>query len=401
QIAQRGLEAEEKESLENAHKSRAEYLAVLGRAYLHNGKPEPAEKTLQEAYSLDAAQPTAGHALAEVAAKRGDFQEAVRYEAAAYVTNSSASEEARPRTKLEEYYRKAHGSLDGLDDMLDAEYEKTSPPPFTVDSYHPSKARTNRVVLAELFTGAGCPPCSAADLVFDALGERYSRSDLAILVYHQHVPRPDPMANPSSQARYAIYGGRGTPTFAIDGGSNMGGGPREYAQTLFNRVASDVESELDKPADASIALDAKIDRGHVLVSANVDKVKSDSKDLKVQIALVEETLRYSGENGIRFHNMVVRSLGGEKNDGFALKPGLAAKFKQDFDLADLSAQLKKSLDDYEKAGHRGETFTFTEKKYQIDPSDLSVVAFVEDTKDKHILQAAYIRLKTAAGPEGK
>jgi tetratricopeptide (TPR) repeat protein len=399
ELAAKGLAAEEKEIEENARKSKASYLGTLGRAYLNNGKTEQAEKTLKRAYDLDPASAVVGYGLAEMAEKHGDFNQALHYEVAAFLSNRS-SEDPRPRTKLEEYYRKVHGSLDGLDAMLDAEYEKASPSPLTVDAYHPGKGRTARVVLAELFTGAGCPPCTSADLSYDGLSERYSRKELAVLVYHLHIPRPDPMTNPSTQARAEFYSTGGTPTYVIDGVGNSGGGGWDYAKPFYNRLVSIIEPELEKPAEAGIALSARLEGNHVVVTADVDNIKSDSKDLKLQIALVEDKLRYSGENGIRFHNMVVRSLGGDKEAGFGLKAGNAS-IKQDFDLSAVSSELKKSLDDYEVAGHRGEQFTFSEKKYQIDPSDLSVVAFVQDSTSKHVLQAVYVKVNPTGGPEGR
>ena len=400
ELAAKGLAAEEKELEETARKTRASYLGTLGRALLNNGKAAEAEKTLKEAYSLDPSSPAVDHGLAEIAEKRGDLQQALSYEMAAFLTSQS-SEEARPRTKIEELYRKLHGSLDGLDAALDARYEKESPNPLAVERYHSGRSRTNRVVLAELFTGAGCAPCAAADLAFDGLAERYSHNDLAVLIYHLHIPRPDPMTNPSAQTRHDFYTPPGTPTYVIDGDAVPGGGGRDYANTLFNRIVSAIDPELEKPPEASIVLTARLEANHVVVNANLDRITSTSKDLRLQIALVEDKLRYSGENGIRFHNMVVRSLAGDKEGGFVVAAGQPASIKQDFDIGAISNELKKSLDDYEVAGHRGEPFTFTEKKYQIDPAMLSVVAFVQDNTTKNVLQAVYTRVSPAGGPEGK
>ena len=62
------------------------------------------------------------------------------------------------------------------------------------------------MVLGEVFTGSGCPPCAAADVAFDAAMERYSRKDLAVVMYHVHVPRPDPMTTNETSARSKNYG---------------------------------------------------------------------------------------------------------------------------------------------------------------------------------------------------
>src|SRR5207302_5381501 len=41
--------------------------------------------------------------------------------------------------------------------------------PFKPDPYPGRQGPGNRIVLTELFTGAECPPCVAADLAYDAL----------------------------------------------------------------------------------------------------------------------------------------------------------------------------------------------------------------------------------------
>ena len=127
----------------------------------------------------------------------------------------------------------------------------------------------------------------------------------------------------------------------------------------------------------------------------VDKVTAASTDLKLQIALTEDELRYTGENGIRFHPMVVRSLAGKDSLGFALASAGPTNIQWTFDLKALSDQLKKYLDTYEQQGHRGDTFTFSEKKFQIDPNNLSLVAFVQDMKTKVVLQTVYLKLQPA------
>src|SRR5262249_39195134 len=58
------------------------------------------------------------------------------------------------------------------------------------------KGKSDRVVLVELFTGAQCPPCVAADLAFDAVGKSFKPSEAILLQYHLHIPRPDPLTTP-------------------------------------------------------------------------------------------------------------------------------------------------------------------------------------------------------------
>jgi hypothetical protein len=90
-------------------------------------------------------------------------------------------------------------------------------------------------------------------------------------------------------------------------------------------------------------------------------------------------------------------MGGEKAEGYTLDAAAAKSFDASFDLDAVSKAIKEHLDDYEAKGHRGETFKFTEKKFQINRNDLAVVVFVQDDKTKHVLQAAYVDLGTPAG----
>ena len=94
--------------------------------------------------------------------------------------------------------------------------------------------------------------------------------------------------------------------------------------------------------------------------------------------------------------MVVRSLGGKDSSGFALAPSGPAKLEWTFDLKTMSDELKRYLDTYEQQGHRGDSFTFSEKTFQIVPHHLSLVAFVQDMKTKNVLQTVQVKLDPTA-----
>jgi hypothetical protein len=88
--------------------------------------------------------------------------------------------------------KKIDERLGVLEGQLDKEYLATHPP-FKPTPYAGRKDKdANRVVVMELFTGAQCPPCVAADLGFDGLNKSYQPTDLVLLQYHQHIPGPDP-----------------------------------------------------------------------------------------------------------------------------------------------------------------------------------------------------------------
>ena len=368
-------------------------LSTLGQIYLKRGKTAEAEKTLREAWAADvpATRRTVAAALADLSAKAGDTQGEIEYRASAYVLGGAS---AATRQALEAIYKKAHnGSTDGLEALLDERYRKFTKP-LEVKPYARPKATTPRLVLAELFTGAACPPCVGADMAFDAAFERFSRQDMALIVYHQHIPGPDPMTNPSTEARKEIYALRGVPTFAIDGRSKVGGGGADAAEGIFkDDINPVVEKQLAVAPEAQIKLNAAVVGSAIRVTADVSRIASASSKLKLQIALVEEQQRYSGPNGIRFHPMVVRSLAGADSKGFAVDAKKGAKVEHVFDLAKILADNRKAIDEFlSKPFRGGDKPTFTDgRRDDIDASRLLVVAFVQDedpAQDKAATAAA-------------
>lgn len=375
--------------------SRAGRIATLGRIEVQLGQVKKGQKLLEESFAVNSDNPAVASTLGELAFKAGNDSKALEYLIPARLSGRStkAANEA-----LESVYRKTHAGSDedvktGLEAMLDSEYHKRYPNPVHVEAYQPTEKRGDRVVLAEVFTGSGCPPCAGADVAFDAAMERYTRKDLAVIMYHLHIPRPDPMTDPDTQARGKYYEVNGVPSYVIDGNKNSGGGPREMAKQTYDRFNKDIEKDLESPAEAHFTVGAHAEGNLVRVRVVVNGIESESKDLMLQMALVEKELRFNGENGIRFHPMVVRAMGGEKGEGFAVSAS-GGTFEHSFRLDEISKAIKDHLDDYEAKGHRGESFKFAEKKYQINPNGLAVAVFVEDHKTKHILQASFVDLSS-------
>jgi len=134
----------------------------------------------------------------------------------------------------------------------------------------------------------------------------------------------------------------------------------------------------------------------VKMTATVSNVAADAKDLKLHVILAEHELRFSGENGIRFHPMAVRGVAGDDKPGLpvTLESGKAT-ITHTFDLATIREQIVKSLADeiakrreQTKAApvpptYRAEGHAYTE----IDTSALAVVVFLQDA-DRNVLQAA-------------
>jgi hypothetical protein len=235
------------------------------------------------------------------------------------------------------------------------------------------------------------------------------------------------MVNPSTLARQAFYAVRSSPSYFVDGEASGGGGSADGARQLFeSKIDRMIGEHLVVKPEAAISLKATNTGSAVKVKATVSNVISKSEKLKLQIALVEEQVPFSGENGMRFHEMVVRCLApappapaketrpaatdkpaADKAEperpgtklvptGFALKPGKGGTFEYTFDIAKAVADARAHLEDFETNTRKGE-YSFRKKMHDIDASRLSVVAFVQDEADsgKKILQAVYVKALTA------
>lgn len=369
-------------------------LTVLGQAIVKQGRGDEAEPFLREAYEARADEPgVVGEVvplLLDIARKRGRTDQQVEYLTALALYGRLTPERRRD---LEDAWRGSHnGSIDGLEAMLDARYEAELPAAIPVTPFERRATPGARTVLAEMFTGSSCAPCVGMDLAFEAALRRYGARDVSVLVYHQHVPGPDPLANPSGLARFASYHGGGVPAAFIDGAASItdGGGKATEAAGIYRSgLQPAIERAMAAPAGARIALRATRNGDIIQATVSVDQVAKTTAPVTLQIALVEERVRYSGSNGIRFHPMVVRKLIGD-GAGVRVTPGGRTTTDQVFDVAAIRRELKTYLDDFEANNTTFGKTTFAEKRYDVDATNLRVVAFVEvnDDHGRRVLQAA-------------
>jgi hypothetical protein len=325
----------------------------------------------------------------------GKFYEVKKQDELALEAYLKASEMGSPldtKASLEKLYVKRYGSLASLDKKLDDAY-RAKGTGFDPGHYaRPATTGPVRVVLAELFTGAECGPCVSADLAFDGIGERYATSDIATLVYHLHIPGPDPMTNTDTVARAKYYAVNATPTAVFDGLSkSSGGGDRSVAQESFTGYTNVIDKRLSMAPLASLdRFKAQMDGSSITVTGEAKLLPAGADragHVTLHVALAERDVRYIGSNGVRFHNLVVRKLldGPQGTTLEAAKP--EASISLAVDLTSLTASLNDYLATYEKAQR---SFKFKDRPTTLDPSKLVVVAFVQDDKTKEVLQAVVI-----------
>ncbi len=403
--------------------ARAEALAQLADVYLREGKSTQAAALISEAFTLDPL-------VDDVNSQRGrlallDHKDGLAlesFERAQLVGAISTAD----RKKMKQLYREAHGgSEEGLDAEMDARYAQLFPSPFPAGK--PATNDVHRTVLLELFTGSACGPCVGADLSLDAVLDAYPRSEVVALSFDEHIPEPDPLANPDSVARRHVYDIDSTPTFVIDGVvQELYGANRDESQEIHDKLAKLVEAYASLPSSVELKLSAEAPSGGVspvihahatgqlpnsgevakMIAAkptsakpataapqadtNTPPADAAEPQLVVNFALVEDEIRYSGENGIRFHRMVVRSLAKPADSGFPVTAGGNFSLDASFDLAAISGALRNYLDDYEQHNDQFGKITFISKDTTIRPSHLAIAAWVQDAVSHRVLQAAFI-----------
>jgi hypothetical protein len=269
-----------------------------------------------------------------------------------------------------------------FEDILDKEYMEKMPG-FKGEMFAGRKGKSERAVFMELFTGAACPPCVAADLAFDVLMKSYKANDLVLVQYHMHIPGPDPLTNADTEARWAYYGKavRGVPSSLFNGKPKAGGGGGiPQAESKYKQYRGVIDELLEEEAGAKMTATAKRDGDKIDIHVKVSGLNEPGADKKLRILLAEETVRYVGPNKIRFHHNVVRAFPGGV-EGVALKEA-STKHNASINVKELRGNLEKFLNDGGKV--------FANPARPMVMEHLRVIAFVQDDATQDILQAVMI-----------
>lgn len=248
-------------------------------------------------------------------------------------------------------------------------------------SYEPPEETPGRRVLVELFTGAHCPPCAAADLAFEGLAAHYGLEHVVLLQHHLPIPAPEPLVNPTALRRGRANGITATPTFLIDGRDVIsGGGPTDQAAKVFRGLQEPIDGRLADPTPWKLGLEGAREGSRITVTAEIDG--PEARDVSLRCWLAERTVLFPGRNEIVFHRYVTRAELPRGGTRIAEAAG-ARTVQQEVDLDRVATELERFLDDFET--RIGATFSL--RPTSIRPEQAVVVAFLEDAAGR-VLQAA-------------
>ena len=248
--------------------------------------------------------------------------------------------------------------------------------------------KANRPVLVELFTGAQCPPCVAADIGFDGLEKVFGETEVVLLQYHMHIPAPDPLTAAENDARAGIYAKSfgGTPAIFFNGKAMApGGGGAEDGEDKYKEYRGIIEELVKKNPDAKLTASATRKGDEITIKANVDAVAAVGPKLRLRIVLTEDWVRYRGSNGLLYHHRVVRAMPGGP-EGFVLAEKSMEK-SVTLDLAAVRKGIHRHLDEVAKENQ------FRDDQRPMRMRDLRAVVFVQDDATGDVLNALSVNVK--------
>jgi hypothetical protein len=248
------------------------------------------------------------------------------------------------------------------------------------------------VALVELFTAADAPPCAAAELTAYAVRQAFAPADVVVLTYHLHAGSPDPLCNPDGIDRVQFYADRlkqqpSVPLLLVNGrvGPKVGG-PAASAKGKFGDLRPALEAAIGGPSVCKLTLTVTPGPNGTTAKAVVADLKEPGEKTTLRFFLAESRVRYAGDSGVRYHQMVVRAApGGGK--GFPL-PKATAEQTVPVDVDAVRASLTKYLGDFAK-----EQGGFPRLERPLALNDLKLVAVVQNDATGEVLAAAQADVK--------
>jgi hypothetical protein len=267
--------------------------------------------------------------------------------------------------------------LAAFEAKLDAEY-LASVPPFKPTPYAGRKnPAANRVAVLELFTSVDADICAAPDAAFDAVALAYKPTDVVLVQYHMHSTTP--LSNPDAIARGKYYAAGGVPSAFFNGkAAGRVGGAMTLARAKFGEFTGLLNPTLEQQTGVKVSGSAVRTGDKIDIGVDVSGPAGD--DVRVRLLLVEDAVRHTGSNQLRFHHRVVRAMPGGA-DGFAVEKD--AKHRATADVAAIKTAQVKFADD-----HVVSVRPFPEANRPPELKRLKVVALVQNDATKEVVQAA-------------
>jgi hypothetical protein len=249
------------------------------------------------------------------------------------------------------------------------------------------KGKGDRVVVVEFFTCAEGQPCVSAERAVEGLLKSYAPGEVVFLKYHLHTPGPDPLTNEDTETRNTFYGKDvDAPTILFNGeplGDVRGGS--EDAPDLYKALRRALDQAVEETAKAKLTLTAVKKGNKIDIKGDVADLEEPGAQVKLRFVLVEEEVKYLGNNQLRTHHNVVRAFPGGVN-GVPVKTKTFTQTAT-IDVDELKKNLVKYLDDQAKSN------PFPKPDRPLELKNLKVIALLQNDKTKEILQSVQVDVK--------
>lgn len=228
-------------------------------------------------------------------------------------------------------------------------------------------AQVQRMVMAEAFSNASCPPCASQNPAYNALLAGNTAKVIAVK-YQTNWPGADPM-NAQTQSmvgpRVSYYGVTGVPYGRLDGVAYAGS---SYSGALANLDQSEIDARYGVDAPFSVDVTHSFNNGldsifiRVIITAETN---INIANFKAHVLLTEREIAFQsapGTNGETVFHHVMRAMYPNSNG-----TTLASNWVNgDDDTLDFAVAIP---------------------AYIYDKSELEVIAFVQDNTSKEVHQA--------------
>ena len=302
---------------------------------------------------------------------------------------------------LERLQKKMSGealSVDEVDKRVQGKvYNFGAATKFKPDEKHD----TNRVVLAELVTNPhfGRPLTEGwvsfavgGAMGIEGLLSHFPRDRLAVLSYHTDQPEPNALQNDLGMEMFDLYRDN-RPLYTKINGVTTGPGAQRWrrAEEVYETNRQLVLEEMAKPSRHDIDIEARVENGKVVGKVIVSGPPELNANLSV--ILVERGVLYPGKAKIVVHRMLARAALTEDLLGEAFiadgEEGNSMTYEFSKLLEEVTTENVRHLDNYEKDGGGAAT----RLSVNIDPRQVSIVAYLRDMTTLEVLQAGYVDAK--------
>lgn len=225
----------------------------------------------------------------------------------------------------------------------------------------------DRVTIIEQFTSSTCPPCASLNTTFgptlSSLNANDPGSNLAVIKYHMNWPAPgnDPSYNPDGNTRKSYYNVTGIPDLRIDG------------KEMLSVSSSYILDQAARDAFVDLQLNYWTSGNTINVTANLTPYWAYTGAYKLHIGIVENSYDYAASTTTQdeFHYIQRKMMpNGQGNTLSAFVAGTPQTITQQYTMA------------------FGSPAQGNYQAWDGGMQDLTVVAFIQNTSTKEILQAA-------------